>query len=230
MPDSSWTVVEPSLPAFTYTYAFGPGIANALALPVEGGLAVVSPPCNVPDSVFTELEKHGPVRAILVPNAFHSLGLAPWKARYPGVPIFAPAQSIARLEKETKLTGIRPVAELQSMLKDGVEIIDMPHYKTGEALVRWRIEGGYAWYVTDVMFNMPTLPPGLVWLVFRWTRSAPGLRRNALAGLFMVKNKRALYGWLVEQAEKTPPILLVPCHGKVERLADPAAAVKAAVS
>lgn len=230
MRDSSWTVVEPSLPALTYTYVFGPGIANSLALPVEGGLAVVSPPCNVPDSVFTELTKHGPVRALLAPNAFHSLGLAPWKARYPDVPIFAPAQSIARLEKQTKLTGIRPLAELQPRLGDGVEIVDMPHYKTGEALVRWRIEGGYAWYVTDVIFNMPKLPPGPFGLVMRWTRSGPGLRRNALAGFFMTKNKRALYGWLVEQAEKTPPVLMVPCHGKTERLTDPAAAIKAAVS
>lgn len=230
MPESSWTVVEPSLPALMYTYVFDPGIANALALPVEGGLVVVSPPCNVPDSVFTELAKHGPVRALLAPNAFHSLGLAPWKARYPDAPIFAPAQSIARLEKQTKLTGMRPLAELQPKLGDGVEIIDMPHYRTGEALVRWRVDGGYAWYVTDVIFNMPKLPPGLFGLVMRWTRSGPGLRRNALAGMFMTKNKRAVYGWLVEQAEKTPPVLMVPCHGDVERLADPAAAIKAAVS
>lgn len=230
MSASSWTVVEPSLPALLYTYVFGPGIANALAVPVQGGVAVVSPPSNGPDSMFTELEKHGPVRAIVAPNAFHSLGLAPWKARYPDVPIFAPAQSIARLEKQTKLTGIRPVADMQGMLGDGVEIIDMPHYKTGEALVRWRIDGGYAWYVTDVIFNMPKLPPGLFGLVMRWTRSAPGLRRNALAGLFMVKDKRALYGWLAEQAVKTPPVLVVPCHGEPERPADPAAAIKAAVA
>jgi hypothetical protein len=227
---SSWTVVEPSLPALTYTYVFGPGIANSLAIPVEGGVAVVSPPCNAPDTMFTELEKHGPVRAIVAPNAFHSLGLAPWRARYPDVPIFAPAQSIARLEKTTRLTGIRPVADLQPMLRDGVEVLDMPHYKTGEALVRWRIDGGYAWYVTDVLFNMPRLPPGPFGLVMRWTRSAPGLRRNALAGLFMVKNKRALYGWLAEQAEKTPPILVVACHGEPARPADPAAAIKAAVT
>src|SRR4051812_44669688 len=131
MQASSWTTVEPSLPALLYTYAFGPGIANALAIPVEGGVAVVSPPCNAPDTMFTELEKHGPVRALIAPNAFHSLGLSPWKARYPDAPIFAPAQSIARLEKRTKLTGIRPVADMQKLLGDRVELVDMPHYKTG---------------------------------------------------------------------------------------------------
>jgi hypothetical protein len=46
----------------------------------------------------------------------------------------------------------------------------------------------------------------------------------------MVKNKRALYGWLAEQAEKTPPTLVVACHGAIERPADPVAAIKAAVA
>ena len=70
MPTSSWTVVEPTLPALTYTYSFGPGIANALALVVEGGVVVVSPPYQPTDALFADLEKHGPVRAIVTPNAF----------------------------------------------------------------------------------------------------------------------------------------------------------------
>src|SRR4051812_21814686 len=126
MQASSWTVVEPSLPALTFAYKFGPGIADALAVPVEGGLAVVSPPCNAPDTMFTDLEKHGPVRALVAPNAFHSLGLAPWKARYPDAPIYAPAQSIARLQKQTKLTGIRPITDLSTLLGDRLEMVDMP--------------------------------------------------------------------------------------------------------
>ena len=39
MRTSSWTVVEPSLPALTYTYVFGCGIANAdhLRAKLRGG-------------------------------------------------------------------------------------------------------------------------------------------------------------------------------------------------
>jgi hypothetical protein len=230
MSASSWTVVESSLPALTCTYVFGPGTANALALTVEGGLVVVSPPCNVADVVFAELEARGPVRALIAPNAFHSLGLPPWRQRYPGVPIFAPSQSIARLEKQTKLTGIRPLAEAATIVGDRVELVDMPHYKTGEALVRWRIEGerGWAWYLTDVAMNLTQRLPGLFGMVFRMTKSTPGFRRNALAGAFMIKDKRALYAWIAAQAEKTPPRLLVMCHGEHVRPGDPVAEVRAA--
>jgi len=225
---ATWTVVDPSLPALTHTYSFGPGTANALALTVPDGVIVVSPPCNVADAVFVELEQRGPLKALIAPNAFHSMGLAPWKARYPDVPIFAPPQSIGRLEKSTKISGIRPVAEAAARIGDQVQLVDMPHYKTGELLVRWPVDGGWAWYLTDVAMNFAEVPPGLFGLVFKWTRSCPGLRRNALAGWFMVKDKRALYAWLAEQAEKTPPRLVVPCHGGVVKTSDPVAEIRAA--
>ena len=230
MIDRAWTVVEPSLPALTLTYSFGPGIANALALTVEGGVVLVSPPTNPTDAVFAEIEKRGPVRALIAPNGFHHLGLNAWKERAPNAPIFAPAQSIARIEKKSKLTGIRPLADAADIVGKRIELIDMPHYKTGEVLVRWPIDGGWAWYVTDVVMNITKPLKGLFGMIFRTTRSTPGLRRNAIAGAFMLKDKRALYAWLAEQADKTPPKLLVMCHGEHVRPADPAREVRAALA
>jgi hypothetical protein len=256
MPETSWTVVEPSLPALTCTYSFGPGIARSLALVVDGGVVVVSPPCKPPESAFSELTSRGPVKALVASNAYHHLGLPPWKARFPDAQVFAPAQSIARVEKQSGVTGIRPLVEASSLVGDRVELVDMPHYKTGEVLVRWKIEdrfeagsvrsgteqrlergvsgppieNGYAWYVTDVMFNFPKLPNGPFGWITKWTRSGPGLRRNALAGSFMVKDKRALYAWLGEQADKTPPRMVVACHLDVARLADPGAEIRAALA
>jgi hypothetical protein len=228
---SSWTVVDPSLPALTFTYSFGQGTANALAVTIDGGgFAVVSPPCNVAESTFAELEARGPVRALVAPNAFHNLGLAPWKERYPSVPIFAPAQSIARLEKKTKLGGIQPLADAEAMVGSRVQLVDMPHYKTGEVLVRWPIDGGWAWYMTDVAMNITKRIPGLFGMVFRWSKSTPGFRRNALARFIMIQDSRALYAWLAAEAEKTPPRLVVMCHGEHVRPADPVSEVRAALA
>jgi hypothetical protein len=230
MPETTWTVVEPSLPALTCTYSFGPGIAKSLALVVDGGVVVVSPPCNPPESAFTELTSRGTVRAIVASNAYHHMGLPAWKAKFPDAQVFAPAQSIARVEKQSKLTGIRPLADAASLVGDRVELVDMPHYKSGEVLVRWKVEDGWAWYVTDVIFNFPNLPKGPFGWVMKWTKSGPGLRRNAIGGAFMVKDKRALYAWLGEQADKTPPRMVVACHLDVARLADPGAEIRAALA
>jgi hypothetical protein len=228
MVSSTWTVVEPTLPALIHTYSFGRGLANALALTVEGGIVLVSAPRNVTDPLLTDLAARGPLRALVAPNAFHSLGLVPWKERYPDVPVFAPAQSITRLQKTTGLTGIRPIGEAGGLLGDRVEIVDMPHYKTGEALVRWRVSAGWAWFLTDVVFAVPELPRGPFGLALKWTKSGPGFRRNAIGGFFMIKDKWSLYRWIEEQAEKTPPSLVVPAHGDPVELADPIAGVRSA--
>lgn len=226
---SSWTVVEPSLPALTFTYSFGPGIANALALVTGGGVVLVSPPCNPTEETFKELEAKGPLKAFVAPNAFHHMGLPAWKKRYPDVPVFAPAQSIARIGKKSGMNGLQPLADAAKLLGDGIELVDMPHYKTGEVLVRWKIAGGWAWWMCDIAMNLQRENlKGPFGLVFRWTKSGPGFRRNAIAGAFMVKDKRSLYGWIVEQAKEKPPKSLFMCHGDHVHPADPVGEVQAA--
>src|SRR5689334_22534820 len=101
--DLTWKPVD-DLPLLTCGYTFGPGHAYSLAVPCEGGgFAVVSPPCKAQESTYADLEKRGKVRAIVASNAFHNLGLAAWKARFPDAQLFAPAQSIARCEKKAHL-------------------------------------------------------------------------------------------------------------------------------
>jgi hypothetical protein len=219
--NAGWSVVDPSVPILTYVYSFGPGIARSLAVRGAEGLIVVSPPCRVAESAFTELEAHGKVTALVASNAFHHMGLASWKARFPSASVFAPAQSITRVEKHSKVQGIRPLSEAGSVTGPHVELVDMPHYKTGEVLVRIRTQAGMVWYLTDVVMNLPALPGFPFNLLFGVTRSAPGLRLNGVASLFMMKDRRAVWRWLKREVEQQPPALLLPCHGDVVRMDPP---------
>jgi hypothetical protein len=210
----SWTVFDEKLPVLLCQYSFGPGTANALAVGIEGGLAVVSPPYRASESMFTELAPHGPVTALVASNAFHYMGMAEWKARFPGARLFAPAQSIPRVQRKSGLTPILPL----SQMKPGrnVEFVDMPHYKTGEVLVKMTTGRGRAWYVTDVVLNFDRVPgPLIARAVFRLSRSAPGLRFNNVAPLFMVQDKQALKRWLAAEAKLDPPACLLPAHGSL---------------
>ena len=218
-----WSIFDGKTPVLLYEYSFGPGSANALAVGIDGGLVVLSPPCGVDAGVFEDLSRHGPVRALVAPNAFHNLGLASWHARHPGAPIFAPAQAIPRLQKRTGLAGLRPLSEAAALTGRRLEMIDMPHYKTGEALVRIRSARGLAWFVTDVVMNLPVLPshPVAKWM-FKLSGSGPGLKFNNVAPLFMVRDKSELKRWLAAQADAAPPAWLIPCHGDLADLrADP---------
>jgi hypothetical protein len=211
-----WRIFDARTPILTYEYSFGPGLANALAVGGKSGLIVVSPPCRAATGVFDDLLQYGPVRALVASNAFHYLGIREWKARFPDAAIFAPAQSIARVEKHSSLRGIRPLAEATPITGTAVELIDMPHYKTGEVLVRITTERGVVWYVTDVIMNMPALPRNpVIKLMFRLSGSGPGPRFNNIAPLFMVQDKAALRRWLCEEFRKAPPDWLIATHGDI---------------
>ncbi len=211
-----WRVFDAATPILTYAYSFGPGVANALAVGCHGGLMVVSPPRKAPAGAMEDLAAFGAVRALVAPNAFHHMGLAHWKAHFPAAELFAPTQSIARVERQSGLRGIRPLTAAQAIAGPNVDLVDMPHYKTGEALVRVATERGPVWYVTDVITNMACLPGHPVArFLFKVTKSAPGLRFNNLAPLFMVRDKAALRRWIVAEARRDPPRCLIPAHGDI---------------
>jgi len=211
-----WKIFDARTPILTYEYSFGPGFANALAIGGKTGLVVVSPPLRAAAGVFDDLAQYGRVSALVASNAFHYLGIPEWKARFPDAAIFAPAQSIARVETRLSLNGIRPLSAAGSITGPALELIDMPHYKTSEVLVRITTDRGSVWYVTDVILNMSELPRNpIASLVFRLSGSAPGPKFNNVAPLFMVRDKTALRRWLGEEFRKAPPAWMIAAHGDI---------------
>jgi hypothetical protein len=211
-----WKIVDADAKILTYTYSFGPGLANALAVKGDDGMIVVSPPCNVAAGVYDDLADFGPVRALVASNAFHHMGMPCWREKFPAAKLFAPAQSIARVKKHTKLDDVAPLSDAKGVAGANVDLVDLPHYKTGEVLVRIKHDRGTTWYVTDFLMNLPSLPPGFLFrTLFKWTGSAPGLKFNNVAPMFMVKDKKALKRWLAGAVDEAPPTRLVPAHGDV---------------
>jgi len=214
-----WNVFDARTPILTYPYSFGPGSANALVVGGPQGLVVVSPPCGVALSVFEELSLHGQVCALIAPNAFHHLGLREWTSLFPAAQVYAPAQSIARLEHRTRLMNIRPLAELGALTGAHLRLVDMPFYRTGEALVSAESERGLVWYLTDIVTNFAALPDHLiVKILFGLSGSAPGLRFNNIASTLMVRDKAALKRWLADEIAKARPQWLIPAHGDIVEL------------
>jgi hypothetical protein len=200
-------------------YSFGQGSAAALAVDVGGGVLLASPPCNVSDVIFAGISARGPVRALIATNAFHTLGLAPWKARFPEAAVFAPQQSLTRITKVSGITDIRPLGDAAALAGHRVALVDLPYFKTGEALIKVSTAEGLIWYVTDIILNLPRLPSHpLFALLFKLSGTAPGLRLNRIAPLFMVRDRPSLRQWLAREAKRDPPRWLVPAHGDIVEL------------
>jgi glyoxylase-like metal-dependent hydrolase (beta-lactamase superfamily II) len=217
----SWVplVTDPWTATLEYSFSGG-GSATALAVDVGGGLLVASPPCRVADDAFEALAARAPVRALVATNAYHTLGLAPWKARFPDAAVFAPPQSLQRVTKVSGIGGIRPLGEAAALTGERVALIELPYFRTGEALIKVRAAEGLLWYVTDIVLNLPQLPSHPVFaMLFKLSDSAPGLRINRIAPLFMVRDRPALWQWLAAEVRRDRPRWLVPAHGDTLDLA-----------
>jgi hypothetical protein len=223
-----WQIFEAETPVLTCAYSFGPGIANALAVGAPAGLFVFSPPYRPDATVLDGLRSFGPVAALVATNAFHHMGLPEWARQFPEAAVFAPAQSVARVSRKARLGHVRPVSEAQTLAGPHLEMMDMPHYRTGEVLACIDTARGRAWYVTDVISNMPELPRHpLVRLAYALSASAPGLKFNNFAALFMLRDKRALKCWLAAEYRRAPPRWLIPAHGEIADLGEAGAALAA---
>jgi hypothetical protein len=210
----SWCELSAEPWTATCEYTFGARSAAALAVEVDGGLLVASPPCQVADGVFDALAARGPVRALVATNAFHTLGLAPWKARFPKAVVFAPQQSLPRVAKVSGLADIKPLGEAAALTGERVTLVDLPYFKTGEVLIKIRTADGLIWYVADIILNLGRLPSHpLFAMLFKLSGSAPGLRLNRIAPLFMVRDRSALRQWLAAEVRRDKPRWLVPAHG-----------------
>ena len=216
---NGWMVLDRERAVLAHNYSFGgAGTANAfVARLADGKLLVISPPCRMTEAAFLELEAFGEVGAVVANNGFHHLGRAEWKKRYPDARYFASPQSAARIAKKNAEAGtFEPLSALMPLLGDDVGVTEVPETKCGETWMWARIGGGYAWYVSDVLANMPELPSNFVLkLLFKWTKSAPGYRPFNLALKFVVKDRKKVLAQLLEEMKVRPPTVVVPAHGPV---------------
>lgn len=212
-----WTIIDAEAGVLSYTYEFNPGATSNCftARLASGGLLVLSPPAKVSREVADDLEPYGPVEAVVANNGFHHLGIARWREFFPKARFFAASGAKTRIDKKSRDAGdLEPLGGLEALLADDVTIVETPQSKCGETWAHVKLEGGYAWYVSDILANLEQLPSNfMVRQLFKWTKSAPGYRLFNLAHKFIFKDKKVALRAMLEDIRKFPPRIVVPAHG-----------------
>ncbi|HER26604.1 MAG TPA: hypothetical protein ENI69_05805 [Rhodospirillales bacterium] len=194
--------------AWLYQYEvkfFNP--ANALAVRLENGnLVVLSPPGDVPESCFTELQKKGEIVALIAPHAGHVQGRKLWQRRYPQARFHAPETA------HSHLTGtVAPLSEIAPSID--IEFRPIPGTKRGGTLVRVERPPRPVVYIDEVIGNQPSLPGLLVIKLLFWiTGSAPGIRVNKIFTSMLCHDARAVAAAALEILAGDP--IVVPAHGE----------------
>jgi hypothetical protein len=213
-----WRILDGDAGVLSFSYGFGgEGQANCFTAKLPGGgLMVISPPSRISADAIEDLAAHGKVVAIVANNGFHHLGIGQWRKHFPEARCFAAPGACDRIAKKSKDAGeLEPLSALQPLLGDDVAVIEAPTSRCGETWARAKIEGGHAWYASDLLANMD-MPAGfVVRTLFKLTKSAPGYRVFNFAVKFIIKDKRVAFAALLDDVRKHPPTLMVPAHGAI---------------
>lgn len=215
-----WRIIDSDAGVLSFTYKFGAeGLSNCFTAKLpSGGLMVISPACKITPEEIGDLAAFGPVEAIVANNGFHHLGIARWREQFPKARCFAAQGAADRIAKKSKDAGeLEPLSALEPLLGDGIAVIETPASKCGETWARVRIGGGgWAWYASDLLANLPQLPPGfLIRMMFKFSGSAPGYKVFHLAAKFILTDKKRTLAAMLEDVRKHPPSVMVPAHGTI---------------
>lgn len=161
---------------------------------------------------MTALETLGRPAWMVVPSAYHRLDAPRYKARYPGLQVFAPRGARKAVAKRVAVDATYDEAALPG---DAVTLEHLDGLEGREGVMRVRSEDGVTLVFTDALFNLPHAK-GLFWWVYgRLMGNAGGPRVTTVARTFIVSKKRAYRAHLERLAEIPDLRRLVPGHGDV---------------
>ena len=216
--DTRWEQVAGS-PVWTRSYRIPGLMCRSFAVKLEDGRFLVGSPGPDMAGSFEE-ELGGEVGFLLAPNSFHHMGLKGWRETFPdAAPVAAPGAH-KRLKKKghAELAGLEAA---RALLPGGVELVEVPNNRVGEAWLTAEVEGGgRVWVVCDAFFNNARMPRKLSRKVLvKALRSGPGLSISRLFSWGALTGRGAYRSWLMERLQRDQPTALVPNHGEI--LIDP---------
>ncbi|MBM4342118.1 MAG: hypothetical protein FJ100_01930 [Deltaproteobacteria bacterium] len=198
-------------------YSFGFGTANTMAARLDdGSWMVVSPACRAPDSVLEHLAGQGGVSALVAPNAYHHLGQAAWRKRFPAAVSYAPEGAWARLAKQSPGIAYQGIGALAAKAGDRIALVEPAGQKAPDLVVRVRTaDDAHLWFVGDLISNTVASDVAfLPLLVMRLFGGGPGYRFNPLPALVYLKDKVAWKADVRARLAAQPPSVVLPAHGK----------------
>lgn len=209
-----WQPLTPDERFLWLKYWWGPGSANALAYArTDGTWAIVSPPLNVPQSAYDDIQRRGRVAALIAPNAFHHLGQSDWRARCPDAVSYAPAGALKRLARKSPNIPYRSIEDSLDALAPANPFW-LHGMKKPDLLLRFATPAGTLWWLGDQFSNTSKHDlKFLLRIVSRLVARGPGFGLNPKPELVFVSDRKAWLASLQTALNADPPSIVVCAHG-----------------
>lgn len=163
------------------------------------------------------LEALGEPAWMVVPNGWHRIDAARFKARYPGLKVVCPADSRKRVEQVVAVDGTYDDFPQPDPDDNSVRFEHFGSRKRVEGAMLVRSDDGVTAVMCDSLFNLPH-QKGFVWWVYgRLLGSTGGPKVTLIGRLFLLAGggKASYKAWLERLAANEDLVRIVPGHGHV---------------
>ncbi len=157
---------------------------------------------------------------ILMPNAYHHLGVKAWQTQFPNSTLYTSETSLKQLLKKEYLSNkdrIHTIAELKTILPKEMDIYQPPGHRAGDVWLIKRNENKSALWITcdsflnyDRVSNQPVAR-----FMQKILGAAPGLKMSQVVKWFILDDRRAFKEWVLQRIIADKPVALIPSHGEV---------------
>jgi hypothetical protein len=156
---------------------------------------------------------------LVLPNAYHYLGLEAWLKVYPKARVYASKQAIESLSKKG-LAGDICIEELESAnmaLPEGARWECPPGHRGGDAWLLLPHQQKWMWVVCDSFLNYPRMSnQPVARFMQKALGAAPGLKISKVIKYFILTDRATFKDWVLDRLEKFAPMILLPSHGDPE--------------
>jgi hypothetical protein len=181
---------------FVVGVASGPLKRTMVVAKRSDGRLVIHNGVALEDELMKEIESHGEVGFVLVPNAYHRMDAARFRARYPKAKVLCPAGARKGVEKVVAVDGTYADYPADA----DVELVPLAGLAEKEGAMIVRSKSGVTICVTDSIFNMPHQPGFGGFVLKNVTASSGGPLVSRLARWFVIDDKSAFRKQLEEFA------------------------------
>jgi hypothetical protein len=210
-----------------------PGMAMERTMTVArtaGGGLVLHSAIALDDEGMAALEALGKPGWLVVPNGWHRLDAARYKARYPELKVVSSPGARSTVEKVVTVDHTYDDLPQPDPQDDRVHFATFGDAKKMEGALMVRSDDGLTAVFCDSVFNLPH-GKGFFWFVYgRIMGGTGGPKTTPLGRLMMTLGgaKKPFKSWLNELADEPDLVRLVPGHGDV--VSEDAAGVARAIA
>ncbi len=196
-------------------------VSNSVAIKVNSNeYILVSPGASLLKDWPDELKNQDCKIHIIMPNAWHFMGVKAWQETFENTVLYASALAKGKLIEKGAFTendNIQVLEEQQPPLPKGYGFLFPPGHRAGDVwLTKQEGENNSTWITCDSFLNYQRLSNQPVARTLqKILGAAPGLKMSQVVKWFILNDKKAFKVWVLKQLNKSSPTTLIPAHGEV---------------